>query len=146
MSIAIAAASGLAGATVLTLIHQTAIQLTPDAPRMDILGMRAIDAALNAADQPTPAKDDLFAATLAGDIVTNSAYYSLVGLAGPEKAVLAGVLLGLAAGVGGVVLPGPLGLGEAPSARTARTKAMTVAWYTAGGVAAGLAYRWLSKR
>ena len=72
--------------------------------------------------------------TLAGDIVSNAAYYSLTGSG--KNAWLRGGLLGLAAGVGGVVLPGPLGLGTAPSNRTTKTQVMTVAWYLLGGLAA----------
>jgi hypothetical protein len=40
------------------------------------------------------------------------------------------------AGVGAVVLPPLLGLGQQPGRRTPWTELMTVAWYTAGGVAA----------
>ena len=35
----------------------------------------------------------------------------------------------LAAGLGAVALPGPLGLGEGPSRRTRATEALTIAWY-----------------
>jgi len=83
---------------------------------------------------------------LAGDIASNTAYYSLVGLAGRGNEIAAGTLLGLAAGIGAVTLPGPLGLGEEPSARSPQTKVMTVAWYIAGGLAAGLIFRSLSDR
>ena len=65
---------------------------------------------------------------------------------GPKGALACGAALGLAAGVGAVALPEPLGLGGGPSARTDETKAMTVAWYLAGGLAAGLAYSLLAKR
>jgi hypothetical protein len=47
----------------------------------------------------------------------------------------------LAAGLGAVLLPGPMGLGNEPSTRTPGTAAMTVAWYFAGGLVAGLAAR-----
>ena len=50
------------------------------------------------------------------------------------KSILA---LGLAAGIGGVVLPGPLGLGEDASARTPQTKIITGALYLLGGLTAG---------
>jgi hypothetical protein len=78
---------------------------------------------------------------LAGDLALNSLYYSLVGVGDREGAFQRGVLLGLAAGVGAVALPGPLGLGTGPSARTPATQAMTVAWYLVGGLAAAAAYR-----
>jgi len=106
--------------------------------------MRALAKGFAAADHDIPPRRDLIKIAMAGDLASNTAYYSLVGAAGPDNAVAAGTLLGLAAGIGAVLLPGPLGLGEAPSARTPQTKAMTVAWYLAGGLAAGLAFRALS--
>jgi hypothetical protein len=141
-----AAASGLAGACALTLIHESARQVIPNAPRMDILGMRAIAKSLRLLKQEPPSGERLHNITLVGDIISNSAYYSLVGVGKPERALLRGILLGLAAGLGAVLLPGPLGLGNAPSARTPETKVMTVGWYVAGGIAAAVAYRLLSKR
>lgn len=146
MSLPKAAASGLIGACTLTLIHESARQFMPDAPRMDVLGMRAIAKSLRLLDEEVPPGDRLHKITLAGDIVSNSAYYSLVGAGKPDGALLRGTLLGLAAGIGAVVLPEPLGLGDAPSARTPQTKVMTIGWYLAGGIAAALAYRLLSKQ
>jgi hypothetical protein len=145
MSLTKAVASGLVGACTLTLVHESARRFIPKAPRMDVLGMRAIAKSLRLVGQEPPPADQLHKITLAGDIVSNSAYYSLVGLGEPDDALLCGTLLGLAAGVGAVLLPEPLGLGSAPSARTTETKVMTVAWYVAGGIAAALAYRLLSK-
>lgn len=137
--------AGLAGALVLTAIHETARRLRPeDAPRMDVLGMRGLRKLLHKAEAPQPDNDTLFNLTMVGDVLSNGLYYSLVGSG--KHAVRRGVLLGLAAGAGGVLLPGPLGLGEAPSARTPQTKAMTVAWYTAGGLVAGAVARALRKR
>lgn len=137
--------AGLAGACTVTLIHETMRRLDPDAPRMDVLGMRAIAKMMRAADLTPPPEDKLFGLTLAGDIVSNAAYYSLIG--GGKNAWVRGGLLGLAAGVGGVVLPGPLGLGTAPSNRTTKTQIMTVAWYLLGGLAtAAVARACRSKR
>ena len=137
--------SGAAGAAALTLVHETARRSLADAPRMDVLGERAIAAGLRAAgtEPPEPALHDL---ALAGDLVSNAAYYALVGLGGAEGAVSRGALLGLAAGLGAVYLPGPLGLGSAPSRRTPQTAAMTVAWYALGGLVAGAVYRGLRDR
>lgn len=132
---------GAAGAFALTLVHEAARHASADAPRMDVLGERAIAAGLRAADIEPPAEPTLHRAALAGDLLSNAAYYSLVGVGGPDGAVERGALLGLAAGLGAVFLPGPLGLGTAPSRRTPQTAAMTVAWYTLGGLVAGAVYR-----
>ena len=138
-------AAGFAGAIALNILHETARRLRPeDAPRMDVLGERGLRKLLAAADAPQPDDDTAFALTMAGDVVSNGLYYSLVG--GGPNAVARGLGLGLAAGIGGVVLPGPLGLGEAPSNRTPQTKLMTVVWYTVGGLVAGVVAQALRPR
>lgn len=134
MSVLKALAGGLAGACVLTLVHETTRRLVPEAPRMDVLGMRAIVKGLKSAGQEPPADDRLHAWAMAGDIVSNSLYYSLAGTG--SSAWLRGALLGIGAGVGAFMLPGPLGLGEKPSARTPQTKAMAFGLYFLGGLAA----------
>ena len=137
--------AGLAGAVALTTLHETVRHLRPaDAPRMDVLGMRGLRKLLRKADAPQPDNDTLFNLTMAGDVLSNGLYYSLV--SSGKHALRRGLLLGVAAGIGGVALPGPLGLGEAPSNRTPQTQLMTVAWYTAGGLVAGVVARALRKR
>ena len=134
--------SGLAGAVLLTVLHETVRQLRPaDAPRMDVLGIRGLRKLLGHAPQPD--HETAYGLTLLGDIVSNGLYYSLVGTG--RGAWARGTALGVAAGVGAVVLPGPLGLGEAPSNRTPQTQLMTIAWYLAGGLAAAGAARWWSR-
>ena len=134
--------SGLVGAFTLTLVHEAARRFIDDAPRMDVVGMRAIARTMQAAgaDPPVP----LHEAALVGDLVTNSLYYGLVGLGGRENAVRNGALLGLAAGLGAVFLPEPLGLGRQPTEDTPQTELMTVGWYLLGGLAAGCAYNALA--
>ncbi|MGH9941993.1 MAG: hypothetical protein ACRD9R_06505 [Pyrinomonadaceae bacterium] len=135
--------SGFVGACALTLIHETARRALPGvAPRLDVLGMRAIKKTARAAgDQSPPAGEELRRLALAGDIFSNSLYFSLVGVGGRRQALTCGALLGLSAGVGAVLLPGPLGLGRDASARTPQTQALTVAWYVAGGLAAATTYK-----
>jgi hypothetical protein len=137
--------NGLVGAVVLTAIHETVRHIIPaTAPRMDVLGMRGLRKLLGNANAPQPDQDTLFNLTMAGDILSNGLYYSLVGTG--KNAWQRGAVLGLAAGVGGVVLPGPMGLGDGPSNRTTQTKLMTVAWYLLGGLAAAGAARAGSKK
>jgi len=136
--------SGLVGACALTLVHETARRFIDDAPRVDVIGMRAMAKALRAADAELPPDLGLHEAALIGDIVSNSAYYSLVAAGGRDAALRNGALLGLAAGLGAVFLPEPLGLGRQPTERPPVTQAMTVAWYVVGGLAAAATYRALS--
>ncbi|RZK28751.1 MAG: hypothetical protein EOO63_10550 [Hymenobacter sp.] len=129
-------AAGFAGAIALTALHEAVRRLRPyDAPRMDVLGERGLRKILRLEDLPQPDANTAYKATMLGDVLSNGLYYSLVGSG--EHSLGRGAVLGALAGVGGVVLPGPLGLGTAPSNRTPQTQAMTVAWYTAGGLVAG---------
>ena len=134
--------SGLVGACALTLVHETARRYIEDAPRMDVVGMRAITKTLRAVDVEPPVP--LHEAALVGDIAANSLYYGLVGLGEPEDGVRNGALLGLVAGVAAVYLPEPLGLGRQPAKNSTETNLLTVAWYILGGLAAGAAYQALS--
>jgi hypothetical protein len=146
MSSTEAVISGVAGAAALNVAHQALQGATVDAPRMEVLGMRAMKKGFEAAGANVPPRKDLYPLTLIGDLISNSGYYSLVGLTKPENALLAGTALGLAAGVGAVALPGPIGLGTEPSTRTPQTTAMTIGLYLLGGVVAGLTYSLMSKR
>jgi hypothetical protein len=138
-------AAGFAGAVALNILHETVRRLRPqDAPRMDVLGERGLRKILRLADLPQPSEGKAYTATMLGDILTNGLYYTVVGSG--KHSVQRGLALGVAAGVGGVLLPGPMGLGEAPSNRTPQTKAMTVAWYTVGGLVAGAVAQALRKR
>jgi hypothetical protein len=138
-------AAGFAGAIALTALHEVARRLRPhDAPRMDVLGERGLRKILDLADLPQPTEGVAYTATMLGDILSNGLYYTLAGSG--KHSLQRGLLLGVAAGAGGVLLPGPMGLGEAPSNRTPQTQAMTVAWYTVGGLVAGAVAQALRQR
>ena len=146
MKLSSAIGGGIAGAVALTLIHETLRRISSDAPRMDLLGMEAIAKSLEGIDASVPKEDKLFKITMAGDLLSNSIYYSLAGFGSEKKAIVRGALSGLAAGIGAVYLPKPLGLNEAPANRTLQTKLMTVALYFTGGVVAGITGRLLENK
>lgn len=139
-------ASGLVGATTLTLVHELAHRVLPDAPRVDLLGMRAIAAALRAGGAAPPPSEHLYWWALAGDLASNSLYYSLATFGGSERALWRGGLLGLGAGVATVALPPIVGLGSRPQARTPQTALLTVLWYLLGGLVAGATAMTLAQR
>jgi len=125
----------MTGACVLTLVHETLRKVVPDAPRMDVLGMRTIDKLMSrTGNTPPQDEEELHNWALAGDLASNSLYYSLAGTG--RGAWWRGAALGAAAGVGALLLPGPLGLGQAPSNKATRTQAMTVGYYLLGGLVA----------
>ncbi|UQN09616.1 hypothetical protein [Deinococcus sp. QL22] len=128
--------SGLAGAVTVTLLNETVRRLVPHAPRIEIIGERALSQSLETLDVTPPRGAALYRWTLLGDLLSNSIYFGLVALGKPQGAWKRGSALGLAAGVGAVVLPGPLGLGKQPGARAPFTPLLTAAWYLAGGLAA----------
>ncbi|AKD02555.1 hypothetical protein POKO110462_23135 [Pontibacter korlensis] len=135
-----AVAGGFVGACVVTLVHETVRRFVPDAPRMDVLGMRSISKLMKKGGAQPPQDDDkLHTWALVGDIISNSLYYSMAGSG--KSALWRGSILGAAAGAGAVLLPGPMGLGEKPSNRTPKTQAMAIGYYLLGGmVAAAVGY------
>lgn len=133
--------SGLAGALVLTAVHETVRHRSPEAPRLDVLAERTIASCFEAMGRDSPSSDRLYVASLAVDVATNTAFYSLLGLGGREAAPLRGAMLGLGAGLATVALSPLLGLGRSPANRSRSTQAMTVAWYGLGGLVAGTCYR-----
>ncbi|SIR47629.1 hypothetical protein [Pontibacter lucknowensis] len=134
MEVSKALVSGLAGAVAITIAHETLRRLVPEAPRMDVLGMRAISKTMKKAGAQPPESGSLRAWAMVGDIVSNSIYYSFAGVG--KGAWLRGGLLGAGAGAGAVLLPGPMGLGTDPSNRTNSTRVMTVGLYLMGGLVA----------
>ncbi len=127
--------SGMAGAAALTAVHQAARMVTDSAPRMDVVGMRAL-----ARDKETVGNPALNNLALAGDLVFNSAYYSMA------TTWMRGAALGIVAGVGALVLPQKLGLGDPPKSELLSNQVMTVAWYVLGGLAAAWTARCLAEK
>lgn len=128
--------SGVAGALALNILHETARQIIPHAPRVEVIGMRGIARPMRALEQEPPDRDTLYWITLAGDLVSNAAMYSFVGMADAGKVWQRGALMGAAAGLGAATLPPFMGLGKQPGQRFPWTHLMTVAWYLVGGLAA----------
>jgi hypothetical protein len=73
---------------------------------------------------------------MAADLISNAAYYSLIGAGKKKQLLCIGTISGIAAGIGALTLTKPMGLSDAPLTRTDATKVMTVAWYTIGGIVA----------
>jgi hypothetical protein len=134
-------AAGTVGAVALTAVHQLARRVTENAPRMDVVGRRAIEKGMTAAGAQPPEGQKLQNLALAGDLFANSAYYSLIACGRNPHVWRRATALGLAAGAGALLLPRYMGLGDPPRSTNAANQVMTVAWYLLGGLATAAATR-----
>lgn len=133
---------GLAGAATVTALNESIRQFFPKAPQLQLLGIRAIRSLYQKTDElDTPDRSTQYDMAMGGDLMANGSYYAMAG-----SSYTRGTLLGLAAGLGGLYLPGPMGLGEAPTNRTTTTQLMTVGYYLAGGLVAVAVNRLVKKQ
>jgi hypothetical protein len=128
--------SGAAGALALTAIHDFARRRVYYAPRMDVVAMRGLERTLPGNYHHSRRLHRL---ALAGDLVANSLYYSVVPGATTPATWMRAAVLGTVAGVGALVLPERMGLGEPPYSGYRMNQVMTIAWYLAGAAAAAMA-------
>ena len=131
-----ALATGAAGAATVTLAHEVVRQLVPNPPRMDRLGMAALVRLLHAAGASIPRPAKLRGYTLIGDLAGSALFYAPLAVIG-KRPLLGGLALGVAAGLGAVMLTPLLGLPRRFRGTSVRTQALTVALYALGGVVAG---------
>ena len=134
-----ALASGAVGAGVLTLLHVGARHQIPRAPRLDIVGMRAVDRVMDWMNLQLLNRPSLHRVALAGDLLGNSLYYSAIPGRTPGATWGRGLVLGALAGIGALSLPERIGLGTPPDSGRRSNQLMTVAWYVLGGLAAAAA-------
>jgi hypothetical protein len=137
--------SGLAGSLALTILHETLRKNVDLAPRMDLMGEEGAAKVLSSLGLPVPSEPQLFKLTMGGDIVGNAGYYALVATT-PKHPIIAGSVLGLAAGVGALTLPEKLGLNKEYSNAALKTQVLTVAIYLLGGIVAGAVYSTMQKK
>ena len=125
-------ASGIAGAFALTAIHEVARRRFASAPRMDEVAMRGLRKIL-----PGKFRDPrrLHQLALAGDLLSNSVYYSVIAAPTRKATWMRAGVLGTAAGLCALFLPERLGLGVPHNSHRRTTQFMTVGWYLAGALA-----------
>ena len=129
---------GIAGSVALNLLHETVKRFDHEAPRVDLVGEEGLNKVLSKSGTQPLSGDALYAATLAGDVLSNSLYYSMIGIGKKKHLLTRGIFYGLAAGVGALTLTKPMGLSDAPVTRTEKTKVITVGYYLLGGIVAAL--------
>ena len=133
--------AGLAGAAVLTLAHETLRRFRSDAPRMDVVGGRALSSLWRRAGGRPPRGNRLYLATLAADLLSNTAYFAGVLLGRPKSPYIREAAAGIGAGIAAFVLPPILRLGFAPRSYRRSNRLLTVGLYLLGGLVAATTYR-----
>lgn len=130
--VARALTSGVAGAVALTAIHELGRRSLSSAPRMDEVAMRAQRRILSG-KSVDPRRVHQFA--LAGDLISNSVYYSVIAAPTRRATWMRATVLGTAAGLCALFLPERLGLGTPQNSHRRANQLMTVGWYLAGALA-----------
>lgn len=126
--------AGLGGAIALNLLHEIIRKNFNNVPEVNKVGEEALNEALDKADMKITNPDQLYAATLAGDVISNGIYYATTATSSFN------IASGLLAGIGAVALPKKMGLDDDPVAETTEKKVMTVAYYLFGAVVTKLIY------
>lgn len=145
MKVSSALAGGLAGTITVASLHEALRRITPNAPRMDQLDIDLLSKGLKSMNKKLPEENELQRWAVGGELLCDTAYFSMAAAGGRKKAWLCGALLGLAAGISAVVLPKSLGLPDESSNKTLGTKIMTVGLYLIGGLAAAAVARMVDK-
>jgi len=127
--------SGVAGALALTAIHELGRRRLLDAPRMDEVAMRGLRRILPG-KQRDPRR--LHQLALAGDLLSNSIYYSVIAASTRKATWTRAAVLGTAAGLCALFLPERLGLGAPQNSHRRANQFMTVGWYLAGALVAAV--------
>ena len=136
MNLSAAIAGGLAGTLTVASLHEALRRITTDAPRMDLLDRELLRKGFTLVHKNGPPADELQRWAVGGELVCDTAYYSLAGIGGSKSTWFRGAVLGLIAGVTAVLLPKPFGLPPEHSSKTAATRVMTIGLYLAGGLVA----------
>ena len=127
--------AGFGGAVAISILHETLKRADRKMPRLDLLGEEALQKGIEmAGGTKLENEDNLYAATLGADLLSNAIYFSAIGAGGPKYIWQKAIALGLTAGTGAVTLPPFLGLNPEPVTKTTETKTLTVGYYLFGAL------------
>lgn len=113
---------------------------------MDLVGMEALARMMGRSGVLPPPPKKLYAAALVGDLMSNALYYSVAGIGSSKNVWARGAALGIAAGLGALLVPQRMGLLSAPAHRSRASQSMTLGLYVVGGVVAAAAMNWMHKQ
>lgn len=136
------AGAGLVGAITVTVLNELGQRVDRRAPRLDLLGERALAAAIRGLCGRVPGARKLRRMALVGDLVANTLFYGAL-FAGTPRPFARGVAGGALAGLAAAALAPAFGLERRFRARPQRS--LTVAWYAGAGLAASALYAALTR-
>ena len=125
--------AGLGGAIALNILHETIRKNFDNVPHINEIGEEALIKLTDHTPINITGEDELYVATLVGDIVSNGFYYA-------TTATNHNIASGLLAGVGAISLPNKMGLNDDPVASNYKKKAMTVGYYLFGAIVTKFIY------
>jgi len=137
--------AGLGGAIALNILHESLKNKDKNMPRVDLLGEEALQKSLSYFGVSITNENTLYKATLAGDVISNALYYSTIGGACTQNVFPRAIAYGIAAGVGAITLPEPIGLDDKPVTKSNKTKVLTVGYYLAGALVTACILKAISK-
>lgn len=136
---------GLAGAIVLTLLNESLKNVNEDMPHIDLVGKEVVAKTAEYFGIDIENKESLANTALISDIISNTAYYSLINGENEElwlKAASAGIL----AGLGTVKLTDKIGLNDKTVTKSFTTKALVVGYYLIGALTTAAVIRLMEKK
>ncbi len=126
--------AGLAGSVVLTAAHQIFKKYTSGAPDLEQVGEEAIKTSLETVDVKISDEDQVYAAALGGNILSNALLFSTLATSTNTSQIISKTLgTGLLGAAGTLGLADQL-LGNNKATNTDKKKWMTTGYYLLGAV------------
>lgn len=139
--------AGLAGSLALTGVHQLVKKYVNDAPDLDAVGEEAVKNSLHAVDADASDEDQVYAAALGGNILSNAMLFSTLATTTNSSEIVSKTL-----GAGLLGAAGTLGLShevlgnENKATGTGKKKWLTTGYYLLGALVSISVYNMLENK
>lgn len=138
--------AGLAGSLALTGVHQLFKKYYSGSPNLDQVGEEAIKLSLEKVDAPTTDEEQVYAAAMGGNILSNALLFSTLATSTNTSQIISKTLgTGLLGAAGTIGLADQL-LGNNKATNTDQKKWMTAGYYLIGAVVSIGVYNLLEKK
>lgn len=138
--------AGLAGSLALTGVHQLFKKYCSGSPNLDQVGEEAIKLSLEKVDAPTTDEEQVYAAAMGGNILSNALLFSTLATSTNTSQIISKTLgTGLLGAAGTIGLADQL-LGNNKATSTDQKKWMTTGYYLLGAVVSIGVYNLLERK